>query len=473
MDDNSGNIVDFGSYSNLDPDRCIEEKLQTLVLDEGGLKTPISVSLVIPTKLDISDSSELELEHDALHTVLAECGNLVDKGYIDEIIVIDATTNHENQVDYSTLRNVTGIAFEELELFKEQIKTVKKFVIEREKVKRGIFPFVFRAVHQFDQNIEKLLAQAGIIKYTSSLRMRPGKGSGLWLSVPICHGDVIAFIDSDILNFQKEFVIGLIHPIIYSWNEVTNNPSIKMVKAYYNRLTISKLGGTDRAVIGGRVTRLFMVPLINILVEKYGLHPAFKQIKYPLAGEIAASKSQLEIFEFPNNYAVEMSHLFQSIKLMEANSICLTNLEKFYHLGQSKSALYEMGAQILHAFKKYIPEEIYNNLSKSDFIDEYEKTAKILVKNQEQQVFEQIQEIEESDPYKPDYSINRDLETIEQFKLILAKSSEDEKKYNTTYLPSWDYLREKTNNYDFIKQMLYRRSVQSTYSRLKELEVLI
>ncbi|MBD3228135.1 MAG: hypothetical protein GF329_08095 [Candidatus Lokiarchaeota archaeon] len=472
-------IVDFGSFKQFNIERCTKEKLDTLVVDEAGLDTPISVSVVIPTKLDITLESELELEHEALHKVLSECSELVDKGYIDEIIVIDATMDDKKQIDYSTLRNVTEIAYEELGLFREQIKIIKKYLIEREKAKKGFFPFVFKAVHQFDQNIEKVLAHSGVINYTKSLRILSGKGSGLWLSIPICQGDVITFIDSDIMNFQKEFIIGLVHPLVYSWNEITNEPSVKMIKSYYNRLTISRAGLRDKCIIGGRITRLFMIPLIKLLVKKFQIHEGFGQIKYPLSGEIAASRSLLETFDFPNNYAVETSHLFQAFDILDANSIGLTNLEQFFHIGQASETLYEMANQILHAFKKYLPKRVFKKFITPQFVNDYETVARNIVKENQEKVIEQVDEINESSPFKTEYSVEKDFQRINDFKKVLLnykiRNNKNKKSYNgnTIYLPSWNFLKEKTKNWDFIRRMLGRRSVQSTYSRLKELEIVI
>ncbi|MHC1592241.1 MAG: hypothetical protein ACXQS8_09155, partial [Candidatus Helarchaeales archaeon] len=195
--------VDLGTYKTFNIENCISDKLKTLVIDEGGLRSPISISVVIPTKMDFSSRSEVDIEHEALHRVLSECGHLVDAGYIDEIIIIDATQDEKGEIDYTTLESVVEIAYEELELFKEQVHLLQKFKIENEKAKRGIFPFCFKVVHQFDRNIEKILAQAGFVSYTGSIRTLSGKGTGLWLTIPICQGDIITFVDSDIINFKR------------------------------------------------------------------------------------------------------------------------------------------------------------------------------------------------------------------------------------------------------------------------------
>ena len=466
-------VMDLGSYKGFPIDDSIKEKLKTLVLDEGGLKSPISISVVIPTKMELSSGIERETEHQALHRVLSECGRLVDAGYIDEILVVDATTNEKKDIDYSILKSVVGIAYEELELFRDQVSRLNKFKIENEKAKKGIYQFCFRAVHQFDANIEKILAQSGVVNYTGMLRTLSGKGSGLWLTIPICTGDIICFVDSDIVNFQKEFIAGLAHPIIYSWNEVSNTPSIKMTKAYYNRLTISSL--PDKAlIIGGRTTRLFAIPLLEILTKNYNLFKGLETIKYPLSGEFAACREVLEKIEFPNNYAMEISTLIQVSALTGANTIANIDLENFYHIGQKSTALHKMAIQILAAFKHFIPESISDIFSKSEFLDEYEKIAYRISQENEKNIKQQIENIEDELRNKIRYSLEEDCKEIQNFKNDITSFIDPNtmQENKTRFLPSWDFLKTHAVKYDFLRILLSRRAIQSTWTRLKENELI-
>jgi guanylate kinase len=466
-------VIDLGSYKRFLMEDSIKDKLKTLVLDEGGLKSPISISVVIPTKMDLSSGSEREIEHKALHRVLSECSRLVDAGYIDEILVIDATTNENKDIDYSILKSVVSIAYEELELFRDQVNRLNKFKIENEKAKRGIYQFCFRVIHQFDANIDKIIAQSGVINYTGILRTLSGKGSGLWLTIPICSGDIICFVDSDIVNFQKEFIIGLCHPIIYSWNEVLNTPTIKMTKAYYNRLTISTLPDKE-LIVGGRTTRLFAIPLLEILTKNYNLFKGLETIKYPLSGEFAACREVLEKIEFPNNYAMEMSTLIQVSALTGPNTIANIDLENFYHIGQKSTALHKMAIQILTALKKYIPESISDIFSQSAFLDEYEKTAYRISQENENTIRQRIETIEEELKNKVKYSLEDDFKEIQNFKSDLTSFKDPNKtqEIKTTFLPSWDFLKTHAVKYDFLKILLSRRAIQSTWTRLKENELI-
>ena len=68
--------------------KCLDEKLNMLVRDEAGLANPLTISLVIPTKIDVVRETR-EYELIVMRHVLSECSQLVDLGYIDEIIVVD------------------------------------------------------------------------------------------------------------------------------------------------------------------------------------------------------------------------------------------------------------------------------------------------------------------------------------------------------------------------------------------------
>ncbi|MHA1145410.1 MAG: hypothetical protein ACTSRW_11780 [Candidatus Helarchaeota archaeon] len=463
-------VMDLGSYKTFDTENCIADKLKTLIVDEGGLRSPISISVVIPTKMDIASRSELEIEHDALHKVLSECGHLVDAGYIDEILIMDATQDEHGDIDYTILRNVVEIAYEELELFREQVHLLRKFKIENEKAKRGIYPFCFKVVHQFDRNIEKILAQAGFVTYIGSIRTLSGKGTGLWLSIPICHGDIITFVDSDIINFKREFITGLSHPIIYSWNEVTNEPTIKMTKAYYNRLTVSSLADGERLIYGGRTTRLFARPIIELLTKSYGVYEGLNTIKYPLSGEFSACRTLLEKLEFPNNYAIEMSSLFQVFDLYGPTAIANIDFEDFYHIGQSSSALNTMVFQIMTAIRRYIPSALSEIFSQPEFLEEYERIAKKVIRDNEEHFKAQAQNAESEMQVKLTHDSESDFKVLQEFKNILASFPKDFKNspVTTTYLPSWNFLREQTKNYEFVRRMLSRRATQSTWTRCLE-----
>jgi hypothetical protein len=48
-------VLDLGHYEKISLDEALSLKLNTLVLDEANLNRPLSISLIIPTKIDIEN----------------------------------------------------------------------------------------------------------------------------------------------------------------------------------------------------------------------------------------------------------------------------------------------------------------------------------------------------------------------------------------------------------------------------------
>ncbi|MEP6932992.1 MAG: glycosyl transferase, partial [Nitrospirota bacterium] len=106
-----------------------------------------------------------------------------------------------------------------------------------------------------------------------------GKGRGCWTAFGYVlarnHSQVIALHDCDITSYSREYLARLCYPIA--------NPNLgyEFCKGYYSRVT-------DR--LNGRVTRLFITPLIRSLQQLVGPHALLTfldSFRYPLAGEFA------------------------------------------------------------------------------------------------------------------------------------------------------------------------------------------
>ena len=87
--------------------------------------------------------------------------------------------------------------------------------------------------------------------------------------------NVIALHDCDILSYNREYLARLCYPIVHP------NLAYEFCKGYYSRVT-------DR--LHGRVTRLYVTPLIRSLQQVFGNHALLTfldSFRYPLAGEFA------------------------------------------------------------------------------------------------------------------------------------------------------------------------------------------
>lgn len=159
-----------------------------------------------------------------------------------------------------------------------------------------------------------------------------GKGEGLWKSLYVTRGDIVAWIDSDISDFQPKFVYGLIGPLL-------TDPDIGFVKGFYLRPL--KLGEELMTTGGGRVTELTARPLINLF------YPLLSGVVQPLAGEMAGRRDVLESVPFFTGYGVETGLLIDILEGFGLNSIAQADLEYRIHRNQSLLSLSKMAFAIV------------------------------------------------------------------------------------------------------------------------------
>lgn len=464
---NSTEIRYLGSYKELDAKTCLDAKLNALVEDEFGLLKPLSISLVIPTKIDVTKETR-DVELNVMRHVMSECSKLVDLGYIDEIIVIDGSLDEKGGADFQVLERVVETAYDQLDLFKRQVKLINENKAQALMARRGFFDFIVKTVHQFDPNIFYALKKLELRSITGLPRIPMGKGAALWLSIPLTAGDVICFMDSDIMNFTKEFVMALCHPIISSWHDPKSQ--IKMVKACYRRLTVSFEPLGHKYFFGGRVTRLFAIPMLRVLSMEYpNIFGGLNSLNYPLSGEFAVQRELLERISFPNDYSIDFSILREVIKLTNVGQMAQVDLNFFHHIGQSTGGLGKMVAQITSRFIKTLEEEgvEFSESVWKRILMEYEDEVRKLLTEYEETFIEQSESLAQDLKVKLVYSKNFDIEIFQEFRKILEKAFMKALRNEQFVLPSWADLGEKTN-YFALSTILRRRGNQNTFSRLKD-----
>jgi glucosyl-3-phosphoglycerate synthase len=162
----------------------------------------------------------------------------------------------------------------------------------------------------------------------------PGKGEAMWKSLFVTTGDVIVFMDADLLDWDTHFVPGLLGPLL-------TRPDIELVKGFYERPMLA----ADTAVPfeGGRVTELVARPLISLLF------PELAGLYQPLAGEWAVRRSLFEQLHVPHGYAVELAALVDTQRSRGADAIAQVDLGTRAHRHQSLRDLTGMATQILAA----------------------------------------------------------------------------------------------------------------------------
>lgn len=161
----------------------------------------------------------------------------------------------------------------------------------------------------------------------------PGKGEALWKALFATGGDIVVFVDADLREFDPQFVVGLLGPLL-------TDPAVGFVKALYDR----SLSTGERVLPagGGRVTEMLARPLL-------GLHwPQLAGFVQPLAGEYAARRSVLEQVPFASGYGVEIGLLIDLVELGGLRSMAQVDLGARLHRNQDDFALGRMAAQIVH-----------------------------------------------------------------------------------------------------------------------------
>ena len=450
-------------------EECLDEKLNRLIRDEADLPRPLAISLVIPTKIDVGRKTR-ELELDVLKRVLSECSKLIDLGYLDEIVVVDGSTGHGGRADFSTLNKVVETAYEELDLFRKQIRLLRGNRTEAMNAKRGSFDFIVRTVHQFDENLFHVLEKFGLPKKAGIKVVPQGKGAALWLALPMTKGDVLCFLDSDIMNFVKEFAVSLCHPIVENWG--SGGHSFTMIKAHYDRLTMTYEPPYDAFTFGGRVTRLFSIPLLRILTKEFPeVFEGFDSVKCPLSGEFSARRDLLENIYFPSDYSVEFSTLNQSMRKFSPSVIGQVDLETFFHIGQSVRGLDVMISQITNRILRTFESEGIG-LSKQEkerIVLQYRKETLALLPEY-WNVFSKLQNKISIDK-RLNYSRETDLRRFRRFYRQFRSDFLNEQSHEQLILPSWHELSSGIN-YFVISSLLRRRSNQSTFLRLSRARLL-
>ena len=150
----------------------------------------------------------------------------------------------------------------------------------------------------------------------------------MWKSLFVTTGDVLVFMDADLLDWDTHFVPGLLGPLLL-------RPEIELVKGYYERRR--RLGC---AYGGGRVTELVARPLHDLAPELAG-------VVQPLAGESAVRRSLFSQLSVPTGYAVETTALIDTVGLRGVDAIAQVDLGRRAHRHQALRDLGAMSTQII------------------------------------------------------------------------------------------------------------------------------
>jgi len=149
-----------------------------------------------------------------------------------------------------------------------------------------------------------------------------GKGRSCWLAYGYLLArrdcDVIALHDCDIVNYDRQLLGRLCYPLTHP------HLGFEFCKGYYARVT-------DR--MHGRVTRLFMSPLIRSLEGMAPGTPFLRYLdsfRYPLAGEFAMDINLARVNRIPADWGLEVGVLAEVFRNCAVARTCQVDLMDNY-----------------------------------------------------------------------------------------------------------------------------------------------
>ncbi|KAA2264040.1 glucosyl-3-phosphoglycerate synthase [Solihabitans fulvus] len=180
-------------------------------------------------------------------------------------------------------------------------------------------------------------AGARVVRRTdvlTDLEPVPGKGEVLWRSLAATTGDLLVFLDSDLVDPDPGFVPALLGPLLCG-------RGTHLVKGFYRRPL--RLESAEVGTGGGRVTELVARPLLA------ALRPELAGIVQPLGGEYAGTREFLESVPFAAGYGVEIGLLLDAHSRHGLAGLAQVNLGVRKHRNRSLLQLGVMASQILGA----------------------------------------------------------------------------------------------------------------------------
>lgn len=178
---------------------------------------------------------------------------------------------------------------------------------------------------------DKMTAIYNLLKESGLEVGEPGKGRAAWIAYGYVlageMSEVIALHDCDILTYSREMLARLCYPL------ANPNMDYEFCKGYYSRVT-------DRMY--GRVTRLFISPVIRALKKIFGHLPFLVYLdgfRYPLAGEFSMNTDLVRVNRIPADWGLEVGSLAEIFRNVSLKRICQVDLTDVYEHKHQQLAL--------------------------------------------------------------------------------------------------------------------------------------
>ncbi len=155
-----------------------------------------------------------------------------------------------------------------------------------------------------------------------------GKGLAMAEGALIAAGDLIVFLDADVVDTEAAWIPMLLGPLLI-------DPATELVKGFYERPIAGQPTG------GGRVTELSARPILSLLF------PDLAHVLQPLAGETAARRTTLLEVGIEPGYGVEIGLLIDIARRNGPASIAQVDLGRRTHRNRPLSELRPMSREVL------------------------------------------------------------------------------------------------------------------------------
>jgi len=268
-------------------------------------------------------------------------------------------------------------ALNEQETVGKVIRTVKKALMD----KTPLLDEIVLIDSNSTDCTREIAAKEGVPVYIHQnllerLGARHGKGEALWKSLLVTSGDIIVWIDTDIVNIHPRFVYGILGPLLI-------NPQMQLIKGFYRRPL--KVGENIQAGGGGRVTELTARPLLNLF------YPELSGVVQPLSGEYAGRREALELLPFFSGYGVEIGLLIDIYEKYGLQAIAQVDLLERIHHNQPLEALGKMSFAIIQAVMRKLERRVGRAM-----LEDVNKSMK-MIRHNAKGYFLDVEEIAERD----------------------------------------------------------------------------
>ncbi|MDP7411407.1 MAG: hypothetical protein QF538_06490 [Acidimicrobiales bacterium] len=189
-----------------------------------------------------------------------------------------------------------------------------------------------------------------------------GKGRNVWwcLGYFLASGRArsVALHDADILTYDRSLVARLHYPIAHP------TFGYAFAKGYYCR------AASDGGRLNGRVTRLFVAPLLRALSLTFGRSDYLDFIdsfRYPLAGECAMDRSVAGTIRIPSDWGLEIGVLGEVFRRHNTARVCQVDVADVYdHKHQELSP--DDASAGLHRMSVDIAKSMFKKLASSGVV---------------------------------------------------------------------------------------------------------